>query len=150
VVVNGLELTSNRNMAITLTRLVFLNTTSRSEAIHIARIQATSQLAIGYTIISCVIPYLRPLMQSYESEDSPHGRKEYSFKLSDRSRESKGSRDLIGARELQVLDRGKAKDLGLGVGEDVSDVGRLLEPERPGFVRLKSAEGVERTSRQVV
>jgi len=89
-------------------------------------------------------------MQSYESDDGPHGRKEYSIKLSDRSRESKGSRDLIGARELQVLDKGKAKDLGLGVGEDLSDVGRLLDPERPRFVRLKSAEGVERASKQVV
>jgi hypothetical protein len=147
---NGVGLTRNRNMAITLTRLVFLSTTGPSEAIQIARIQATNQLAIGYTLVSCVIPYLRPLMQSYESDDGAHGRNEYSFKLSDRSRESKGSRDVMGAREIQVLDKGKAKDLDLGIDEELNDVSRLLEPERPGFVRLKSAEGVERASRQVV
>jgi len=55
---DGLGLTRNSNMAITLTRLVFLNTRNPTEAIHIARIQAISQLAIGYAIVSCVIPYL--------------------------------------------------------------------------------------------
>lgn len=143
-------LTESRNMATTLARLVFLNTTGPSEAIHTARIQATTQLAIGYTVVSCVIPYLRPLMQSYESDDGIHGRKDSSFKFSDRSRESKSSRDLISAKELKVLDKGKAKDMGLGVGEELNDVSRLLGPERPGFVRLKSAEGVERAGRQVV
>ncbi|KAF3035425.1 hypothetical protein E8E12_003345 [Didymella heteroderae] len=138
------------NMAITLTRLVFLNTTGPTEAIHVARIQATAQLAVGYTIVSCVIPYLRPLMQSYESDDVVHGRAGSSFKLSDRSRESKCSRDLMGAKELQALNKGKAKDMSNGVGVESNDVSQLLGPARPGFVRLKSAEGVERTSRQVV
>lgn len=80
-------------------------------------------------------------MQSYESDEVGHGRADASFKLSDRSRESKGS----GSGEAG-LGKGKAKAVGL----ELNDVSRLLGPERPGFVRLKSAEAVERVSRQVV
>lgn len=89
-------------------------------------------------------------MQSYESDGSTYGKKEYSFKLSDTSRESKSSRDLIDTKDLKMLDKGKAKDMGLGVCGELNDVSRLLEPERPGLVHLKSTEGVERASRQVV
>jgi hypothetical protein len=144
IVVEALGLTKSRNVIITVTRLVFLNTTGPSEAVHIARIQATAQLAIGYTIVSCVIPYLRPLMQSYESDDLGHGRADSSFKLSDRSLESEGS------REMKMLDKGKAKVLNAGIGAELNDVSLLLGPGRPGLVRLKSAEAVERANRQVV
>lgn len=121
-------------MAITLTRLVFISTTAPTDAIRVARLQATAQLAIGYTVVSCVVPYLRPLMQSYESEEVGHGRADASFQLSARLG-SKG----VGA------EKGKARSIGL----ELNDVSRLLGPERPGFVRLKSAN-VERASRQFV
>lgn len=89
-------------------------------------------------------------MQSYESDGAGHGRKDVTFNLSDRSRESKGSRDLVGAGELHALDKGKAKVLGTSLGAELNDVSRFLGPERPGFVRLKSAEAVERASGQAV
>jgi hypothetical protein len=55
-----------------------------------SRIQSATQISISYTITSCVIPYLRPLMQAFENEDgtlsrSPTHSLQPSFSLSKRS-----------------------------------------------------------------
>ena len=121
------------NIAITLTRLVFLQVSAQTSAIRIARIQAATQLGIAYTIVSCIFPYLRPLMQSYESDGTGHTSDEATFKLSDRSRGSKGS---------GLGDVAEEKGTGKAMGMELSDVGKLLSPKRPGFVRLKSDDSV--------
>ena len=124
------------NIAIMLIRLTFVYVSAPTSAIHIARIQAATQLGIGYTIVSCVVPYLRPLMQSYESDRMGLGSEEATFKLSDRSRGSKGS----GSDEI-----GESKGKGRAMGMELNDVSRLLSPERPGFAMLKSKKNVVMT-----
>ncbi|KAF1934393.1 uncharacterized protein M421DRAFT_521 [Didymella exigua CBS 183.55] len=108
------------NVALTLAHLLFLTLPAPTTAIHSSRIHAPTQLAISYTIVSCVIPYLRPLMQSYESDGTGHGGAAATFNLSDRSRDSKGSRDLMGGRDLQTLDKGKAREV-KSAGAEVND-----------------------------
>ncbi|KAL6712603.1 hypothetical protein ACN47E_000480 [Coniothyrium glycines] len=63
------------NIACTVLRLVFLHKplTEVNSAYWMARVHVTTQLAIAYTITACVIPYLRPLMQAYESDGSRRG-----------------------------------------------------------------------------
>lgn len=123
------------NVAITLTRLIFLHTTAPTSAIYIARIQAATQLATGYTIVSCVIPYLRPLMQSYEEAGTTRGSVDANFKMSQRSRGSKGSGscDEIGKGDV-------SGEMGKMAGIQLNDVSRLLTTERSAFTRLRSVE----------
>ena len=121
------------NIAITLTRLVFLHAAASTSAIQVARVQAATQIGVAYTIVSCVIPYLRPLMQSYENDGTDYGSDDATFKLSERSRGSKGS----GSGEV-----GESKGKGRAMGMELNDVSKLLEPERPGFARLKPREKV--------
>lgn len=83
-------------------------------------------------------------MQSYKSDGTGHGRTDATFDLSDRSRKSKGSPDLKGLESGEPGGKGKARAV------ELNDVSRLLGPERPAFVRLKSAETVERAGWQTV
>jgi hypothetical protein len=55
---------------LTILRLVFLNMTLAPEksAYWKSRIACTTQIAIGWTIFSCIIPYLRPLVTAYERD----------------------------------------------------------------------------------
>ena len=115
-------------------RLLFISTTANTSAIDIARIQATTQLSIGYTIVSCVIPYLRPLVQRYETDGTEYGQDDATFKLSDRSKESNSSGP--GAGDV-VEGKGKGK----AVGPELNDMGQLLGP---GLATLKSKEVVKR------
>lgn len=123
---------------------MFIYTPASTSAIYIARIQATTQLAVGYTIVACVIPYLRPLMQSYEDDGvkSGSGSGGATFVLSDRSRGSKGSGSGFG----EVEGKEKSKAFGL----ELNDVSRLLSPERPGFARLKSGDSIRTMGRNLV
>ncbi|KAL1600820.1 hypothetical protein SLS60_007208 [Paraconiothyrium brasiliense] len=58
------------NIALTILRLVFLNMTLTPEnsAYWKSRVACTTQMAIGWTIFSCVIPYLRPIITAYERD----------------------------------------------------------------------------------
>lgn len=127
----------NSNIALTLARLVFITTGAETDAIYIARLHAATQLAIGYTVVSCVIPYLRPLMQSYEADETGYGREEASFRFSERS--TRGSDGSVGGGEAKG--KGKEKEVG---GLELGDVGSLLAPVRPVLARLRSGEKVER------
>ncbi|KAL5375138.1 hypothetical protein DPSP01_011451 [Paraphaeosphaeria sporulosa] len=65
------------NVVLTILRLVFLNITLTPEksAYWKSRVACTTQMAIGWSIFSCVIPYLRPLVTAYERDglSSKHG-----------------------------------------------------------------------------
>lgn len=122
------------NIAITVVRLVFICLNdAATPAAQIARVQGATQLAVGYTVVSCVIPYLRPLMQSFEDDGRGVGNKA-SFDLSERSKES-------GSAEL-----GEGKGKGEARGLEFSDIGSLLAPERP----VTSREMVQRITDRVV
>ncbi|KAF2856492.1 hypothetical protein T440DRAFT_512523 [Plenodomus tracheiphilus IPT5] len=139
------------NIACTIIRLVFLHTTPtpKSSSFYTARLQTTTQLAIAYTITSCVVPYLRPLMQAHENSDGSLRRSSVnpSFKLSQgSSKESGNSR----GKKYFKMSRASSAALGetgsRGVGERMAvsatyeDVGRLLGPQRVELGRSRSEE----------
>jgi hypothetical protein len=114
-------------------------------AIYAARVHGSTQVAVGYTIVACVIPYLGPLMQSYEDDGRKFkGPEEPSFDLSERSRESKGSGFGSGARSAAGAGAGagnmvESKGKGKMMGMELSDVSKLLGPETAS-TRVKSGE----------
>ncbi|KAL5434617.1 hypothetical protein PMIN05_007697 [Paraphaeosphaeria minitans] len=65
------------NILLTILRLLFLNMslTPENSAYWKSRVACTTQIAIGWSIFSCVIPYLRPLITAYERDglSSKHG-----------------------------------------------------------------------------
>ncbi|KAH7381575.1 hypothetical protein BKA66DRAFT_570710 [Pyrenochaeta sp. MPI-SDFR-AT-0127] len=75
------------NVGCTIVRLIFLHETliPATSAYWTARVQSITQIAVGYTVTACVIPYLRPLMQAYENPDGSLRRSSTvpSFKLSE-------------------------------------------------------------------
>lgn len=93
------------NAVFTIIRLVFLQETltPTNSPYWAARVQSITQLAIGYTVTACVIPYLRPLMQAYENADGSLRRPSTvpSFKLSERS--SQRSRNASTAARSGML-----------------------------------------------
>jgi hypothetical protein len=58
----------SRNIALTIVRLLFLNETLTltNSAYWTSRVALTTQLAIGYTMTACIIPYLRPVIAAHE------------------------------------------------------------------------------------
>jgi hypothetical protein len=72
-------------------------------------------------------------MQSYESDGMGYGSDDATFRLSDRSRGSKGP----GSGEVEE-GRGKGRVMRM----ELHDVSRLLGPERPALARLKPREKV--------
>lgn len=128
------------NIVCTVLRLVFLNQvlTSQSASYWTARVQSVTQMSIAYSITACVIPYMRPLMQAFETRDGSLRRSstEPSFRLSERSsKESiiKGrtarlfgfSRIVAGPTRL----RSTAIHEHTFSAENLQDVSRLLAPQ---------------------
>ncbi|KAF2470505.1 uncharacterized protein BDR25DRAFT_262441 [Lindgomyces ingoldianus] len=89
------------NIAFSLTRLVFLNRPFEPATSHLwdSRVVSATQLAIGYSIIASIIPYLKPFMMAYERPETsrashyPSGRSGGSsnFKLSALTSKSSGT-----------------------------------------------------------
>ncbi|OAL57147.1 hypothetical protein IQ07DRAFT_29344 [Pyrenochaeta sp. DS3sAY3a] len=122
------------NIAASITRLVFLAQplTPANSAHWTSRVQATTQLAIGYTLTACVIPYLRPLMQAYEF---PDGSTRGSSSGKSGSRFSKGSKGSAWSASKNAsmnastagIYEGRATTQRMSMGPDLRDIGGLLE-----------------------
>ncbi|KAF2255633.1 hypothetical protein BU26DRAFT_557142 [Trematosphaeria pertusa] len=107
------------NIILTIIRLVFLSepiVASTSDFWN-ARVSSVTQIAIGYTVTACVVPYLRPLVQAYEPGIGRRQSREPSFKLSERS--SRGSQGGSGARSRHrsenlrsPVDKMRAEEIG--------------------------------------
>lgn len=137
------------NIACSLLRLFFLSQplSSTSSSYWAAHEQSVTQLSIAYTITTCVVPYLRPLMQAYEGQGgTPRGSKDPSFILSDRS--SKGSvssgrpqpRGLARIASAPGRSLNKATDEPTFSAANMQDISRLLAPEKVASKRTWSAE----------
>jgi hypothetical protein len=93
LVVVGAFFSRAPNIALTIMRLVFLNDpiTLRDSDYWAARVVCTTEFAIGYTITSCMIPYLGPFMQPYEREPDQRLSTDRSYSKHSRGSSSTGT-----------------------------------------------------------
>ncbi|KAI8937658.1 hypothetical protein NX059_005362 [Plenodomus lindquistii] len=142
------------NVVCTILRLIYLDAplTPTTSSYYSARLYAVTQLAIAYTITSCVIPYLRPLIQAHENADGtlrrPSGKA--SYKLSQSSAVSGHSGRKTSFRKSRaasapmtdIESKGDAHHHRTAGSATYEDIGRLLQPVNPVVARSRSEEPV--------
>jgi hypothetical protein len=130
LVVTGAFACRAPNIGASITRLVFLAQplTPANSAHWTSRVQGTTQLAIGYTLTACVIPYLRPLMQAYEFPDGSTWRSSTEKSGSKGSKSAKGSsKNASMNASIAGIYEGRATTQRMSMGPDLRDIGGLLE-----------------------
>lgn len=143
-----------RNIALSIIRLVFIRNSEVADTFHIwsARLISMTQIAIGVSIASSIVPYLKPFMTAYEQPASSSyparsGRSNGSsrFKLS--ALTSKASTTAEHTHTQDVEEDGQLRDAAGRVHrKPVLKVGRL-RPEQTRYSAKASADPApEKTS----
>jgi hypothetical protein len=143
------------NIALSIIRLVFIHNSRVAETFHIwsARIISVTQIAIGVSIASSIVPYLKPFMMAYEQPTSSSypnrsGRSDGSsrFKLSALTSKASTTATQTQTQTQDVEDDGELRDAAGRVRrKPVLKVGRLRPEQTRYSAKASAAPAPERS-----